>query len=87
MTNKLESVNLLNENAKPHLISFNEGTIDDVDVFIDFLVEKIKITSDFIKERIDDKSLGFILFDFNSVYLKQLPEFTSIDNPDLRKLL
>ena len=41
MTNNLESVNLLNENAKPHLISFNEGTIDDVDVFIDFLLKKI----------------------------------------------
>ena len=87
MINKFESLNLLNDEAKPHLISFNEGTIDDVDTFIDFLIEKIEITSNFIKERIDDKSLGFILFDFNSVYLKQLPEFTSIDNPDLRKLL
>ena len=87
MTNKFESLNLLNDEAKPHLISFNEGTIDDVDTFIDFLIEKIEITSNFIKERIDDKSLGFILFDFNSVYLKQLPEFTSIDNPDLRNLL
>jgi hypothetical protein len=87
MTNKLESVNLLNENAKPHLISFNEGTIDDVNVFIDFLEEKIEITSDFIKERIDDKSLGFILFDFDYDNLKQLPNFTSIDNPDLRNLL
>jgi len=87
MTNKLESVNLLNENAKPHLISFNEGTIDDVDVFIDFLVEKIEITTDFIKERIDDKSLGYILFDFDYDNLKQLPDFTSIDNPELRNLL
>ena len=87
MTNKLESVNLLNENAKPHLISFNEGTIDDVDVFIDFLVEKIETTSDFIKERIDDKSLGFILFDFDYDNLKQIPDFASIDNPDLRNLL
>jgi hypothetical protein len=77
MTNNLESVNLLNKNAKPHLISFNEGTIDDVDVFIDFLVEKIEITSDFIKERIDGKSLGLILFDFDYDNLKQLSDFAS----------
>ena len=77
----------IDENAKPHLISFNEGTIEDVDTFIDFLLEKVEITSDFIKKRIDDKSIGFILFDFDYDNLKQLPDFASIDNSDLRNLL
>lgn len=83
----MESLNLLNENAKPHLISFNEGTIEDIDTFIDFLINKIEITTDFIKKRIDDKLLGFILFDFDYDNLKQLPDFASIDNSDLRNLL
>lgn len=84
----VENSNLFNPNVKPHLITFNDGTINDVDTFIDFVVVKIESAYNFIKEKIDDKLKGFILLDFDHFgYFKLLTNFISIDNKELRSLI
>lgn len=84
----VENSFLLNSEVKPHLISYTDGRINDIDTFIDFVVEKIESTFNFIEKKIDDKLKGFILLDFDySDNLKHLTSFFSIDNKELRSLI